>query len=116
MSTLQPGRRAASLSVGLGVVAVVAWYAITRFALLDYVHLPAGLLPETEASEAVWVLFFVAVGIAGALTGLIALVRAHGWLRAGGLLGFFVGLLAIFVGTLPLWFSLPNPLGTGSLG
>jgi uncharacterized membrane protein len=104
------------LSVGLGVVALAAWYSITRFQVLDKVQLPAGLLPQTEASEAVWVVFFAVVGIAGALSGLVALVRAHGWTRAGGLLGLLLGVFAIFVGTLPLWFSLPNPLGTGSFG
>lgn len=116
MSSLPPGRRAAALSVGLGVVALAAWYSITRFHVLDNVPLPAGLLPQTEASEAVWVAFFAAVGIAGALSGLVALVRAHGWTRAGGMLGLLLGVFAIFVGTLPLWFSLPNPLGTGSFG
>jgi hypothetical protein len=116
MSALPPGRRAAALSVGLGVVALAAWYSITRFHLLDNVQLPAGLLPQTEASEAVWVAFFAVVGIAGAPSGLVALVRARGWTRAGGLLGLLLGVLAIFVGTLPLWFSLPNPLGTGSFG
>jgi len=61
------------MSVGLGVVAVAAWYPITHFS-------------------------------------------GHGWTRAGGLLGLLLGVFAIFVGTLPLWFSLPNPLGTGSFG
>lgn len=63
-----------------------------------------------------WVAFFAIVGIAGALSGSVALVRAHGWTRAGGLLGLWLGVFAIFVGTLPLWVSLPNPFGTGSFG
>lgn len=116
VSALPPGRRAAALSVGLGVVALAAWYSITRWHLLDHVQLPAGLLPQTESSEALWVAFFAAVGIVGVLSGLVALVRARGWTRAGGFLGLVLGLFAIFVGTLPLWFSLPNPLGTGSFG
>ena len=116
MSSLPPGRRAAALSVGLGVVALAGWYSITRFHLLDHVQLPAGLVPQTEASEAVWVGFFAAVGIAGGLSGLVAVVRAHGWTRASGFFGLSLGVFAIFVGTLPLWFSLPNPLGTGPFG
>ena len=116
MSSLPPGRRSAALSVGLGVVAVAAWYSTIHFHLLDHVQLPAGMLPQTEESEAVWVLFFATVGFAGALSGLAALFRARGWIRASGLLGFVLGVFALFVGTLPLWFSLPNLLGTGSFG
>lgn len=114
MSADSPGRRAAAFSVGIGVVAIAAWFSITRFNLLDKVHLPAGLLPQTESSEAVWVAFFATVGLAGALSGVVALVEARGWTRAGGLLGLLLGLCAIFVGTLPLWLTLPNFLGTGS--
>ena len=116
MPSLHRGRRAAALSVGAGVIAVAAWYAITRFDLLDHIKPPAGLLPETEASEAEWVVLFVALGIVGALSGLVALVRARGWTRLGALVGILLAAFAILVGTLPLWFSLPNLLGTGSFG
>jgi hypothetical protein len=103
VSATQRGRRAALLSVGLGILALASWYVIVRTPLFT-----RGLPPEW-----LWVGAFTIAGLIGLLGGLIATFRGRGLTRLAGAVGILLNLLAVVVGTLPLWFRLPPVLGTG---
>jgi hypothetical protein len=96
------GRRAATVSLLVDVIAIVVWLVIARRVI------------TLTASEWVWVVGITGAGVIALLSGLIALVRGRGLTRVAGIVGVLLSLWLILIGTAPLWFQLPNPLGNGT--
>ena len=104
-SAIQPGRRAAILSLGLGILGLITWMAIVRTSIFTHF--------SQSPPEWVWVGAFTSVGVVGLLAGLTATFRGRARTRLVGTVGILLSLYLLLLGTLPLWFRLPNLLGTG---
>ena len=95
-SVTSGGRRAAFVSLGLGLLGIVFWFALLRIPALHQVKLASWLLIGA----------FLAPGLIGVIAGVVGTMRGRGLTRLVAVVGFLLGLLNTLTGVAVALFSL----------